>query len=67
MTLKLEKKIMITGGSGFIGSNLIRYLIKNTNHVLLNYDKLSYSSNNVSLSEFEGNERFIYQIIGWTN
>ena len=58
MTLKLEKKIMITGGSGFIGSNLIRYLIKNTNHVLLNYDKLSYSSNNVSLSEFEGNKKY---------
>ena len=32
--------------------------MKNTNYTLLNYDKLTYSSNNVSLSEFEGNKRY---------
>ena len=58
MINKLEKRIMITGGSGFIGSALIRHLMKNPNYTLLNYDKLTYSSNNISLSQFEGNKKY---------
>ena len=42
------KKIIITGGSGFIGSNLINYLIKKK-FFIINLDKLSYSSNNYNL------------------
>jgi len=38
------KKIIVTGGSGFIGSNLINFLIKKKNFVI-NLDKLTYSSN----------------------
>ncbi len=38
------KKILVTGGSGFIGSNLVNYLIKK-NHFVINIDKLAYSSN----------------------
>ena len=58
MVKKSDKRIVITGGSGFIGSALIRHLMKNTNYTLLNYDKLTYSSNNISLSEFEGKKRY---------
>jgi len=36
--------ILVTGGAGFIGSALIRYLIKNTNHKILNIDKQYYLS-----------------------
>ena len=35
------KKIIITGGAGFIGSTLIRFLINETNHQILNIDKLT--------------------------
>ncbi len=38
------KNIIVTGGSGFIGSNLVNYLIKK-NYFVINIDKLAYSSN----------------------
>jgi dTDP-glucose 4,6-dehydratase len=46
-----KKKFMITGGAGFIGSSLIRFLINNTKHQILNFDKLTYASNLYSLEE----------------
>ena len=45
------KKIIVTGGSGFIGSNLVEYLIKKK-YFVINIDKLTYSSNNYSKKKF---------------
>jgi dTDP-glucose 4,6-dehydratase len=37
--------ILVTGGSGFIGSAFIRYLMEKTEHIIINLDKLSYAAN----------------------
>lgn len=44
-------KILVTGGAGFIGVNLIHYLIRETDHDVINLDKLTYAGN---LSSLEG-------------
>ena len=38
------KKVIVTGGAGFIGSNLVKYLLKKK-YFVINIDKLSYSAN----------------------
>ena len=41
------KRIIVTGGSGFIGSNLVNYLI-DKKYFVINVDKLTYSSNTLA-------------------
>ena len=53
------QKIIVTGGLGFIGSNLIDLLIKNKYYVI-NIDKVSYSSNFYNVKEFsKKNYKFV--------
>ncbi|OJI06319.1 dTDP-glucose 4,6-dehydratase [bacterium CG10_46_32] len=54
-------KLLITGGAGFIGSNFIRYLLKNyPDEVLINFDKLTYAGNLENLKEFEEDARYSF-------
>ena len=47
-------RILVTGGAGFIGSNLVHLLVSK-GHQVLNIDKLTYAGNPHSLSDLEGN------------
>ncbi len=53
-----EKNFLITGGAGFIGSAVIRYLIEETDHQVMNLDKLTYAGNLESLLNVSGNSRY---------
>jgi dTDP-glucose 4,6-dehydratase len=63
----LNKKFLVTGGAGFIGSAFIRYIIKNTNHYIYNIDKLSYASNPLNLKEVQKNKRYSFTKIDISN
>ena len=52
---------LITGGAGFIGSAVVRYLITNTNHSVINVDKLTYASNLESLSVIANSENYFFE------
>ena len=54
-------KILLTGGAGFIGSAVVRHIIKNTDDEVLNLDKLTYAGNLESLNEISGNPRYQFQ------
>jgi dTDP-glucose 4,6-dehydratase len=51
-------RILVTGGAGFIGSALIRHLINDTRHQVLNLDKLTYAGNLESLTSVADNPRY---------
>lgn len=54
-------KILITGGAGFIGSSVIRHIIKNTEDSVINLDKLTYAGNLESLIEVSGSARYVFE------
>lgn len=51
------KKFVVTGGSGFIGSNLVKFLL-NKNYFVINIDKLTYSANPYNLKEINKNKNY---------
>ena len=53
------KRFIVTGGSGFIGSNLVKFLLKKKYYVI-NIDKLSYSANSYNLKNIKKNSRYSF-------
>ena len=62
-----KKKILITGGAGFIGSAVIREIINNTDHHILNIDKLTYAGNEESLLSIDDSPRYIFEKVDILN
>ncbi len=53
-------KILVTGGAGFIGSALIRHIIRDTSDEVINVDKLTYAGNLSSLDEVLPSDRYSF-------
>lgn len=54
-------KILVTGGAGFIGSAVVRHIIKNTQDSVVNLDKLTYAGNLESLTEVADSDRYAFE------
>jgi len=54
------KTILVTGGAGFIGSAVCRFIIQHTNDRVINLDKLTYAGNLLSLSEIAASDRYTF-------
>ena len=53
------KTILVTGGAGFIGSNLIRYLVnKYKNYKVINFDLLTYAGNLENLTDIKSKKNY---------
>ncbi|AWC85723.1 MULTISPECIES: dTDP-glucose 4,6-dehydratase [Enterobacter] len=54
-------KILVTGGAGFIGSAVVRHIIKNTQDDVVNVDKLTYAGNLESLTDVCDSGRYVFE------
>ena len=54
-------KLLVTGGAGFIGSALIRYLIRETRTAVVNLDKLTYAATPEALAEVRDDPRYAFE------
>ncbi len=59
----MSLKILVTGGAGFIGSAVIRHIVKNTEDCVINIDKLTYAGNLESLTEVDTSDRYHFEKI----
>ena len=57
------KTFLVTGGAGIIGSAVVRHLINNTDHQVINVDKLTYAGNLSSLDTVANNKRYCFEQI----
>lgn len=61
------QKFLITGGAGFIGSAVVRHIIENTQHSVVNIDKLTYAANLESIKAAENSLRYVFEQVDICN
>lgn len=54
-------KLLITGGAGFIGSAVVRYILAETEHYVINVDSLTYAGNNHSIPFSLQDDRYVFE------
>lgn len=50
-----KQTVLVTGGSGFIGTNFVRLLVQSGEYRVVNLDVLTYAANSLSLADLDGN------------
>ena len=53
------KKVVVTGGSGFIGSNLVKHLLQKK-YFVINIDKVSYSANPYNIKDLKNKKKYVF-------
>ena len=53
-------RILVTGGCGFIGSAVVRHLVNDTQHEVINVDKMTYAATLGSVQTVAGSDRYLH-------
>ena len=59
----MERTLLVTGGAGFIGSEIVRTLMATTDARVVNVDRLTYAANLDSLRDVEGDPRYTLETV----